>query len=140
MKFCLALCIAAVIVNVVISQDECYEICGFEGRNTKDVGECLQRPIKDGGQADSVQESMLEIYNNVEISGIKPGGVEDGDALLIGLNAAKSGESTINSEGLYYCVADSSGADAFYWVLNCGVVKQGLSGDELLCVSLTLEE
>jgi len=141
MTFCRALCVVAFILSTTRAQDECYEICDSKERNTKEVGECLQRKIDDGGQGSSVQDAMLEIYENVVQSRIKPGGVEGEDSILIGLNAAKAGTTAVNSEGLYYCTLDAdSGADAFYWVLNCSVLKQGLSGDESLCVGLTLEE
>jgi hypothetical protein len=50
MKFCrngmlkaLALA-AASILSTAHSQDNCYEVCGFEERNTSDMGKCLQRP------------------------------------------------------------------------------------------------
>jgi hypothetical protein len=132
---------AASILSTAHSQDNCYEVCGFEERNTSDIGKCLQRPIDDGGQSDSAQEAMIQIYNNVEQAGIRPGGLEGEDTILIGLNAAKAGEDIANSEGLYYCLFDeTSGTDAFYWVPNCNVLKQGLSNDELLCTGLTAQE
>ena len=148
MKFCYgmdkpkALALAAAsILFTVHSQDACYEVCGFEEKNTSEVGKCLQRPIDDGGQSNSVQEAMIQIYNNVEQAGIRPGGVEGEDTVLIGLNAAKAGEDVTNSEGLYYCLFDQTrGTDAFYWVANCNVLKQGLSNDELLCTGLNIQE
>lgn len=134
-------CIAAVILNVAIAQDACFESCGLEGADTKVMGTCLQRSIEDGGQGSSVQDAMLEIYDNVNAAGIQPGGIEEKDSILMGLNAAKPGETASNSEGLYYCISNNeTGVDTFFWVLNCVVLKQGFSGDESLCVGLTTEE
>ena len=131
---------------------------------TRDIGTCLQRPVSDGGQGTAAQSAMEQVYDAVRSGGVTVGhsfveydspdelAVGRGSAfldpdvaipetaLLDAINAAAAGASVPNSEGLYYCLRDAgTGADAFYWVLNCAVLREdrGGSGDYALCDGLT---
>ena len=134
-----------------------YEVCGFDefaetAPTTRDIGTCLQRPISEGGQGSEVQRAMMQVYSNVKEGGITVGhsGVAAANgasaneletALLDAINAAKAGASVSNSEGLYYCLQDAeTGADAFYWVLNCNVLREQQTPDFALCNGLTPTE
>jgi hypothetical protein len=128
-------------------------VCGFDEfdettTTTRDIGTCLQRPISEGGQGTEVQRAMMQVYSNVKEAGITVGhsGVAMGrpdtseleKALLDAINAAKAGATVPNSEGLYYCLQDAeTGADAFYWVLNCAVLREAQTRDFALCNGLT---
>ena len=135
----------------VSGQQQCeHEVCGFDELSTRAIGSCLQRPLSEGGQGDEVQAAMQEVYALVKESGVTVGGrnaisdpaVQD-SILLDAINAVRAGAAVPNSEGLYYCLRDdATGADAFYWVLNCGVLREdrGGSGDIVLCDGLTPAE
>ena len=107
-----------------------------------------------GGQGDAVQEAMINIYENVLEIGIRPATPRDGSygtaagmaMISRGLQAAAPGATAPNSEGLYYCVTSSDGdttiddgaKEAFYWVLNCDVLRA--SANAGLCQDLSVEE
>ncbi|KAL9184306.1 hypothetical protein ACHAXT_002392 [Thalassiosira profunda] len=134
----------------------CYEICeGFGewlyGRGwlvppyqTREIGECIERPLGEGGQGNVVEAALREVYESAVDANIRPGGGDDDDLqshLVRGLNAALPGATAPNSEGLYYCVQDkATNADAFYWVKNCDVLSEGASGNAGLCEGLTDDE
>ena len=134
-----------------------YEVCGFDeftktAPTTRDIATCLQRPISEGGQGSEVERAMLQVYSSVKEGGITVGhsGVAAANsasaneletALLDAINAAKAGATVSNSEGLYYCLQDAeTGADAFYWVLNCNVLREQQTPDFALCNGLTPTE
>jgi len=133
-------------------EEQCQrEVCGF---NTEYTGYCIQRPVSEGGQGSEVQAAMREVYALVQEGGVAVGGgggtgtanansTAPEEAILPGLHAVRAGSSVPNSEGLYYCLRDAAtGADAFYWVLNCEVLREdrGASGDYVLCADLTPAE
>mmetsp|Transcript_11157 Transcript_11157/g.22822 ORF Transcript_11157/g.22822 Transcript_11157/m.22822 type:complete len:365 (-) Transcript_11157:1472-2566(-) len=126
-----------------VDGEACYETCGFDGVNTKEIGICLQRSIEEGGLGSAVEDAMMDVYDSVVQADIQPGEYF-GDAtaaertLLAGLNTLKIGASLANSEGLYFCILN--GSNAFYWVLNCDVLRGLSPADEPLCADLTAEE
>ena len=107
-----------------------------------------------GGQSDAVQKAMMGIYDNLLELGIRPATASDNtngtaESIAIisrGLQAAVPGATAPNSEGLYYCVTSSDGdntgddsaKEAFYWVLNCDVLRA--SANAGLCQDLSIEE
>lgn len=108
------------------------------------------------GQGDAVQEAMMGMYDTVLELGIRPAnnpsdGTSDAAASIAmisrGLQAAVPGATAPNSEGLYYCVTSGNGEntgnddgakEAFYWVLNCDVLRA--SANAGLCQDLSDEE
>ena len=120
-------------------------LAGIPPYEPEEIGLCLQRPTKEGGQDNFAQDAMIEVYSNIAELGLKVGGI-DGvadaqDVIVRGLNAALPGAAVPNSEGLYYCVADEeTNDDAFYWVQNCNILLVGASGNQYLCQGLTDDE
>lgn len=166
---CLLLLTGALPVTAETTED-CYTRCeGFGewvyGRGwqvppyeTKVMGECLQRSTsevgtydeKNGGngytgQGDLVQDAMKASYAKIIDTEIMPGGVKnktEQESLLAGFNAVSEGSTATGSEGLYYCVQDQeeATANAFYWVLNCGLLQDIDSPDAGYCTDVTDSE